>query len=826
MHSSEPDRRTIAEAGEGNEFYEDAPCGFLSLRVDGTIVSANRTFLRSVGYPAATLLGKMRLQDLLAPASRILHDTQWAPLLRLRTEVLEVPAELVRADGSRLPVLLNANVKQASHDGPITTLVSVFDASDRRRYERELVAARDVERIARVRIERLHAVSTALAAALTPQDVAATLLDELVAALDVTQGRVWGSPVDPSSEPLARCEPKHADPADLAVSWLQLPLSFGDATVGTLEIAFPADRAVSEEEREFMNACTAQSAQALQRARLFEEVAERSAQQSNLAALGSRALTAVDEQSLLSDATQVVRETMRASVVRIVETSASPAGEVSGFPRGSLISEIGKVSRKFGEIGVHPIEGRSFTDGDRSFLDGVASVVSSAIERRRGEETIRYQAHHDPLTGLPNRLQLEQRLAHEIARSQRTSARIVLCLLDLDDFKVVNDSLGHTVGDQLLRAVAERLNSSLRNIDLVGRLGGDEFAVACFDVTTGFDQVLAERIERAFDQPFQLGSRTHTMRVSVGLVNGGANSVADDLLRDADIAMYDAKARGGGQHVRFDPAMLELGRHRMQVESELRQALADGDLRVHYQPIVTASTRHIASLEALVRWHHPTRGLVPPDEFIPVAERSGLIAQLGQFVLTESCAQLVRWRAAGVVDRDVTIAVNVSGHQLSQRTFPTDVAHALDQAGLADTPHLLELEITETVLMESDAPTVVLGELARIGVGLHLDDFGTGASSLARLKRFPVNTIKIDRSFISGIAVSDSEDDAIVAAIVAMARALGLAVVAEGVETTHQRNRLIELGCDLLQGYLFSPPRPAAEIVHLLTHEHTIATRT
>jgi EAL domain-containing protein (putative c-di-GMP-specific phosphodiesterase class I) len=290
------------------------------------------------------------------------------------------------------------------------------------------------------------------------------------------------------------------------------------------------------------------------------------------------------------------------------------------------------------------------------------------------------------------------------------------------------------------------------------------------------------------------------------------------LLRHADVAMHRAKDSSRGGHLRFDPSMGRRSEERVRIEVELRAALRNDELRVHYQPIVCGSTGEVASLEALVRGRHPTRGLVSPGLFVPVAEDSGLVVELGRFVLGEACRQLAEWRRGAVVDPGVGVAVNVSARQLALPEFPEEVARALRAAGLDDEPGLLSLEITETVLMADESHAAVLADLATLGVGLSLDDFGTGASALARLKRFPVDTVKIDRSFVSGLGQPDGADDAIIAAIMALARALGLEVIAEGVETVEQLERLLAMGCERIQGYLFSKPlEPEAleeEVLH------------
>jgi diguanylate cyclase (GGDEF)-like protein/PAS domain S-box-containing protein len=575
------------------ELYEDAPCGYLSLLGDGTVVQANRTLLRSLGRSADEVVGRVRLQDLMAPGSRIYHATHWGPKLDLQGEVREVPVDLVRADGERQPVLLNAVVGPAGGDAAATIRCSVFDASDRRRYERELVAARDTERDARRRAEHL--------------------------------------------------------------------------------------------------------------------------------------------------------------------------------------------------------------------------------------------ARHDPLTELANRLLVDERISRAIVRARRDGTSFAVLLLDLDEFKLVNDSLGHHAGDDLLRSVARRLSGALPDADTIGRIGGDEFVVLVDDLAAaGGADAIAERIRAVLEPPFDLEGARRGVRASVGVAvsDGRADDLRldADLLRDADIAMYRAKALRHVGHVVFDVSMRAHSVERLRMETELRSAIAEGQLRVVYQPVVSTDDERIVSMEALVRWHHPEHGVVPPGVFITAAEELGLIGEIGAFVLEESCRQLAVWRRDGVAAPDVGVAVNVSARQLEEPRFAGDVADVIGRSGLAGAPHLLGLEVTETLLMDSgEEGAAVLRDLSAMGVGVLLDDFGTGFSSLARLKRLPVDTLKIDRVFVAGLGDTSGDDDAIVGAVVAMAAQLGLRVVAEGVETRAQLACLQRMRCDRVQGFLFSRPLPADEMAQLLRQDSASA---
>ena len=438
------------------------------------------------------------------------------------------------------------------------------------------------------------------------------------------------------------------------------------------------------------------------------------------------------------------------------------------------------------------------------------------------EARLAYQAFHDPLSGLPNRAFFLGRLAH--ARARRDGAPIAVLFLDLDRFKVVNDSLGHDAGDLLLSSVGDRLLRAVRPVDTVARLGGDEFVVLLEDIA-GVEAAV-EIAGRCVDElrgAFVIGRHEVVVTVSVGVALGvpGADGPdadgeddAGDLLRQADMALYAAKEAGRARHAVFDAAMGAQARERFTLEADLRRGLERGEFVVYYMPIAALGTSRIVGMEALVRWEHPERGLLPPAAFIELAEETGLIADLGWWVLGEACRQARLWRDAYPTDPP-TVAVNLAVRQFEHPDLLATVGAALAKAGLE--ARLLELEITESGVMraaEANLPT--LRALAALGVGVAIDDFGTGHSSLAVLRRLPVGTLKIDRSFIDGLG-HDPQDTEIVRAVVALAKTLGRRVTAEGVETADQVARLRELGCDQGQGYHFWRPRPAAAAGALLS---------
>jgi diguanylate cyclase (GGDEF)-like protein len=446
--------------------------------------------------------------------------------------------------------------------------------------------------------------------------------------------------------------------------------------------------------------------------------------------------------------------------------------------------------------------------------------IQDITDRKRAEEQLLHDAFHDALTGLPNRALFMDHVKMAIQRSRRSGNRLFAALfLDLDRFKIINDSLGHMVGDQLLVGIAHRLEACLRPGDTVARLGGDEFTILLEDLASMDDAIeVASRVQEAVSQPFNIGGHEvfTTASIGIALSNTGYER-AEDLLRDADTAMYRAKMEGKKRHVVFDKAMHDRAMELLQLETDLRRAITRNEFFLNYQPIVSLETGKVMSFEALVRWRHPERGLVGPGDFIPVAEETGLIIPLGQWVLNEACLQMREWQRHGVADASVTMSVNLSSRQFSQPDLIEQVRGALRESGLR--PGNLKLEITESMVMENiDTAIDMLMQLRGLGVGLSIDDFGTGYSSLSYLHRFPIDTLKIDRSFVTQMT-DNSENAEIVRTIVTLARSLDMAVVAEGVETSDQLRQLGDLGCDYGQGYLFSRPVGAGPAAELLTEE-------
>jgi diguanylate cyclase (GGDEF)-like protein len=451
---------------------------------------------------------------------------------------------------------------------------------------------------------------------------------------------------------------------------------------------------------------------------------------------------------------------------------------------------------------------------DRQVFTTFANHVAGAVHNTRLFSEVRSRALHDPLTGLPNRALLADRLTNAQARSKRSDGAVAVLFLDLDRFKVINDSLGHSVGDRLLVAVAERVSGSIRPGDTAGRFGGDEFIVICDDVADEAEALrLAGRLVDSLEAPFVLGSGTDPifLSASVGValgVDGDEDPAA--MIRDADAAMYRAKERGRARCELFDAEMRERAVARLETENDLRRALERDELRLDYQVFVDVATQGIVGAEALVRWDHPRRGVLGPDQFIGLAEETGLIRPLGTWVLNEACMQLARWARSEDWPSTFMLSVNHSPHQLSDPNLLADVTAALAATGVD--PGMLCLEITESALVaDMDAALDVLERLRAIGVRVALDDFGTGYSSFSYLHRLPVDVLKIDRSFVARIT-AEPRDRAVVAGMIELAHALGLQTVAEGVETPGQLAELGGMSCNLAQGFYFSAPREPAHV--------------
>lgn len=655
------------------------------------------------------------------------------------------------------------------------------------------------------------------------------------------------------------------------------------ALLGSLCVADAQPRALTVEEAETLRALGRQAAVELElRSRLAEleraeePLRQRAVQQAAAADLGQRALRGLDLAGLMEESVRLVAARLDLSFSQVwellpdgenfilragvgwpaesvgslvipVDVRSQPGFNVltggsvfvddvsreTRFSPPDFVREHGASSgfsvsipgpeRAFGVIGGHVREQRTFSADDASFLQSVANVLGAAIERSRAEADLHHRATHDPLTGLANRTLLVDQLGAALRSRSETGKRPAVLFLDIDRFKLVNDSLGHEIGDRVLVALSSRLQETLREGDTLARFGGDEFVVL-LDHVAGPRAALgvAKRIAVVLEAPLSLAGDHHVVTASIGVaVAAERHREPETLLQEADAAMYRAKRSARGSHAVFDNSMLAAATNELRVERALRAALDNDEFEVFYQPLVSLTDGRFVGVEALLRWRNPELGHVPPNEFIPVAEDSGLIVAIGEHVLREACGQMHTWTQALGGRSPLTVTVNVSGRQLAERGFPGVVESALRMSGLA--PAQLGLELTESVLLENGAaPHAKLKALKDLGVGLILDDFGTGYSSLAYLKHFPLDTIKIDQSFVAGLG-SEGHDSAIVDAVLAMAQSLGLAVVAEGIEEERQLRHLHARGADIGQGYLFARPMSAEAVWPLLAAERTTA---
>ncbi|MDQ6732432.1 MAG: EAL domain-containing protein [Actinomycetota bacterium] len=600
------------------------------------------------------------------------------------------------------------------------------------------------------------------------------------------------------------------------------------------------------------------------------ELERRAAQQAAVARLGEHALEGASTSDLMAEAVRATAQLLELEIAAVLELvpggdaflfrstlglpdttgmklpadTASQAGYTilskgpvvvrdweteTRFSRSAVMGELGVRSgltvviegrrAPFGVLGLHSPEVREFRPEDIDFAQAIANVLGDAFERQLTDDHMRHRALHDDLTGLPNRLLFMDRLGQALERLRRRSNRLsAILFLDLDRFNLINESLGHAVGNELLAATAPRLKQAVGSSDTVARFGGDEFGILLEEVSSEQDAVdMAERIAAVFTGPFVLSGDEHFVSASIGIALGEGGERPEDVVRDADTAMYRAKERGRARYELFDERLRGRALSRLQVESDLRRALERNELTLDYQPLVSLHDFSIVGVEALIRWEHPERGRIEPADFIPVAEENGLIEPIGRWVLEHACRQAAAWHRGRPDAAPISMAVNLSAVQVSSRGLIDTVAGALRASGLD--PSWLSLEVTESVMLadaDADGLGDVLARLKALGVQLVLDDFGTGYSSLSYLTRLPINVLKVDRSFIDGLG-TEPRDTAITEAIVAMSHALSLRVVGEGAETGLQVAELSRLGCDYVQGYHFSPPVSADAITAMLT---------
>lgn len=510
-------------------------------------------------------------------------------------------------------------------------------------------------------------------------------------------------------------------------------------------------------------------------------------------------------------------------------------GAGSGFSEAAFLQSNGIASgigvpvpapqRSFGVLSVQAGRKGQFNYEDGVFLKAVANVLAAAIARSEAEAEIRHQALHDAVTGLPNRILFEDRLTRVLATARRHNRSLAVLFLDLDNFKRVNDSLGHAVGDQVLQAVARRMSACLRVEDTLARFGGDEFVILMPEIEREEDWAhVVDRIDRALQQPLDMTGRQIVTSVSVGVAIGGALDPAKDaqaLVRDADLAMYAAKQRGPGRREVFERGMYDAAVQRLDLIGDLHRALERDEFRVFFQPIVSLRDQTLVGLEALVRWEHPRHGLLLPAAFLPLAEETGLMIPLGRWVLRQACRSLSRWQQANPANRDMYMSVNLSTQEVHTPDLVSSVSDVLADTGIR--PETLVLEITEGVLLSTEDEALErLHELRGLGIQLAVDDFGTGYSALSYLQRLPINILKIDRAFIDRLGVDDDQER-LLNGIIKLAHDVNLSTVAEGIETQEQVEALQRLQAELGQGFHYSRPATSEAIDELLMGSTPVA---
>ncbi|MCW2726222.1 MAG: hypothetical protein JWN35_3143 [Frankiales bacterium] len=847
--------------------FADAPTAMAVVDLNGRYVAVNPALCRLLGRAAEDLVGQ--LTTFATHPDDRQHGTAVVRALRTgERQGVTGPKRYLRPDGTTVHALRTATVIPDEHGRPAFVLAHMVDVTEEKR------ARATLERRS-ARTSALLALQDSLGAARTPQQleeaarVAAQaagdaaviwLLDDAtgqlfsvavwhddeqtraflqqLATAPVPLGEGVTGRVALTGEPLvvSREQGWHADEHLHAayLPWLSrfdmsamvaVPLKDDGVVTGVMTLGREGP-AYAEDEVEFVRDLAHRVGASVAAHRADDRVAAGERFHADVVESLPIAMVVVDRAGRITSANEAWRTLLAgltvppeqfapgADLLRELLTAEPLPGTLYRTPAralGRVLQEVldGEEPLWRGDFAIQQGDTRWFTVQVSALaaVDGAVLTVSEITDRKAVESRLAHAATHDSLTGLPNRAFLDGLLTAPAAPSVR--GRRALLFLDLDQFKLVNDSYGHRVGDELLVAVADRLRACVRPGDQLVRFAGDEFVVVCHTVLGEVHAVgIAEAILGAFDAPYIVAGIEVALTVSVGIaLDDDLHAIGHGLLADADTALFEAKARGRARHALFDAKAGASVRSRLELSQSLRHAIEDDELVLHYQPVVTLEDGRTVAVEALVRWQRPGHGLVPPLEFIALAEDTGLIVPLGRWVLQAAVRQAAAWAAAG---RPLRVAVNVSPRQLSHLAFLTDVATALTETGLD--PAYLQLELTETAVMDADDVGGVLGGLRRLGVSVAIDDFGTGHSSLARLKRLSgITTLKIDRSFIAGVA-TDPDDAAIVTAVLRLADALGLSVVAEGVETPEQQAWLRAAGCALAQGYLFSRPRPAAEI--------------
>ncbi len=818
--------RDVAGPARYRLLHDQAPVGLMLSSTDGALLEVNRTMAEMLGTSQAELVG-MYPWDIFHPEDLARIMAEFAGLVVGKPAFVAEPVRMLRADGSALWVVGASTLVEDDDGNPTSIQSMILDVTSRRESEELLRASEERHRTTvdslsegvvlhrRGHLEAFNQSSLRLLG----------LTAEQLSEPDEVQRRL--EPIDASGRPVSFKDL----PGVVAVGrgaavigevigistpdgrrWLSVnaqPIFEGDELTGVVTTLTDvterklAEEALTESEQRYKR--LAQIVESTSDLVGTVDPADSSLVYLNQAA---RELFGFTERDFSGTD---VRDLYTERAAHIWESEIAVELEMGRTWTGEL-----DMKRPDGEV-LHVLQSVSSDVGPDHLIRQVSFVGRDVTAQRRREIDLAHQATHDSLTGLPNRTLLLELVEHALARTERQPGHVALLFLDLDRFKGVNDNIGHEAGDELLRAVAERIGSALRPSDIVARLGGDEFVVLCEEIRDEYQAVtVTQRIISAIEStPFSIRGASLNVTASVGIaLSSGEGSHPEGLLRDADAAMYRAKELGRARHELFDDEMRTRSARRLALADELTRAVEQGEITVHYQPLIDLRTGRVEGVEALARWEHPSRGTLPPWEFIGVAEETGLIVGLGLSVLGQACAQARRWEVE-LGSRAPKVHVNLSARQLAQPNLPRLVQGVIDQA-LID-PGRLCLEVTESVLMEDAATSAkVLAELKNLGIELAIDDFGTGYSSLAYLRRFPVDVLKIDRSFVDGLG-PDPDDSAIVSAIVNLAHTLDLVSVAEGVETTEQLEGLRALGCRSAQGFLFARPQPVPEVNRYLT---------
>jgi diguanylate cyclase (GGDEF)-like protein/PAS domain S-box-containing protein len=779
--------------------FDYASVGIYQAMPDGRLLTANTTLAAMLGYDSVSELLTRRLSDdvYADPNERAALLSAYEPGGSARNFELQWK----RKDGSRIWVQLSAHAIR-SETGALYFEGFVYDITERKRAEQSLAAA--------------NAQRKAVLDSATRVAIIATDATGIITVFNTGAERMLGYPADEmigrrSIVDLLRPEEVAQHGAGLTAEFDEREWTYlrkgGEAI--TVAASVTALRADDGSISGFLHVATDITARKQAEELLRKQSAAMTASMDGIGILNERLELTYLNDALArlygyADTKQMLGRNLTDlfephEQVRFI-TMVVPAVAHHGRWRGEATGARRDGSTFPQEISLTAIEG-----------GGMVCVARDVTERTYAEEQIKHLAYHDALTGLPNRLLFKDRLTVALSHAQRDRSRIAVLFLDLDRFKVINDSLGHNIGDQLLQAVATRVQSCLRESDTVARLGGDEFTLLLPNLIRSEDAApIAQKILEAVRYPFHIEGREFFITTSIGIsLYPEDGTDAETLIKNADTAMYQAKEQGRDNYQLFNAFVNAKALQRITLEHGLRRALANDELAVHYQPIFDLRLGSVTGMEALLRWRHPEMGIVPPATFIPLAEATGVMVPIGGWAMREACRQAKAWHEAGL--KHLSLAVNLSVQQLQSPDLLQRVADILKETGLP--PRLLELEITESSAMQSPETSIrTLYDLKKLGLRISLDDFGTGHSSLAYLKRFPIDTLKIDQSFVRDIT-SDPDTAAIVTAIIAMAHSLRLKVIAEGVEFSDQAAFLRRYGCDQMQGYLIKPPVPAEEFL-------------